>query len=127
MFTGRVLDAYEGNEYHVVYHELVDYCAGISSMYLDVLKDRLYCETAGSPRRRSAQTVLLRIASDLTRLVAPILPYTADEACRCARRLGSVHGRSSPPAARRGAGAADWPETRFPRATRCRQLETARG
>ena len=80
LFKDRVLHAYQANEYHIVYHELVDYCADVSSMYLDVLKDRLYCEAAGSSRRRSAQTVLHGIASDLTRLIAPILPFTADEA-----------------------------------------------
>jgi isoleucyl-tRNA synthetase len=79
--VGRVLDAYETYEFHLVYHQLVQYAAAdLSSFYLDVLKDRLYCDAASGPRRRSAQTVLWRMASDLCRLLAPVLPFTTDEA-----------------------------------------------
>ena len=78
--VGRVLAAYASYEFHLVYHQLVQYCAAdLSSFYLDVLKDRLYCDPASGPRRRSAQTVLHRIAEDLARLMAPVLPFTADE------------------------------------------------
>ncbi len=77
----RVLDAYDAYEFHLVYHQLVQYAAAdLSSFYLDVLKDRLYCDAAGGPRRRSAQTVLHRIARDLCLLLAPVVPFTADEA-----------------------------------------------
>lgn len=76
----RIRQAYEEFEFHVVYHQLVQYCAAdLSAFYLDVLKDRLYCEARGSQRRRSAQTVLLRLAEDLTRLMVVVLPFTADE------------------------------------------------
>jgi isoleucyl-tRNA synthetase len=76
----RVLEAYGEFEFHVVYHQLVQYCAAdLSSFYLDVLKDRLYCDAPGGARRRSSQTVLHRMARDLARLMAPILPMTADE------------------------------------------------
>jgi isoleucyl-tRNA synthetase len=79
-FVARVRHAYQEFEFHVVYHQLVQYCsADLSSFYLDVLKDRLYCDAADGQRRRSAQTVLQVIASDLARLMAPILPFTADE------------------------------------------------
>ncbi len=79
--TARVLEAYEKCEFHVVYHQLVQYAAAdLSSVYFDVLKDRLYCDPADGPRRRSSQTVLHRIARDLCRLLAPALPFTADEA-----------------------------------------------
>jgi isoleucyl-tRNA synthetase len=78
--VARVLRAYDEYEFHIVYHQLVQYCAvDLSSFYLDVLKDRLYCDAATGPRRRSAQSVLHRIAGDLTRLMAPALPFTADE------------------------------------------------
>jgi isoleucyl-tRNA synthetase len=78
--VARVRQAYEDMEFHVVYHTLVQYCAvDLSSMYLDVLKDRLYCDAPGGPRRRSAQTVMHRIAEDLALLMAPVLPFTADE------------------------------------------------
>jgi len=78
--VGRILEAYREYEFHLVYHQLVQYCvADLSSFYLDVLKDRLYCDAPDGARRRSAQTVLHRIALDLTRLLAPVLPFTADE------------------------------------------------
>jgi len=78
--VARVLEAYEAYEFHVVYHQLVQYAAAdLSAFYLDVLKDRLYCDAAAAPRRRSAQTVLHRIARDLALLLAPVLPFTSDE------------------------------------------------
>ena len=78
--VSRVREAYAAYELHVVYHQLVQYCAvDLSSFYLDVLKDRLYCDAAAGPRRRSSQTVLHRILEDLARLMAPVLPFTADE------------------------------------------------
>jgi isoleucyl-tRNA synthetase len=79
--VARVLEAYDAYEFHLVYHQLVQYAAAdLSSFYLDVLKDRLYCDAANGPRRRSAQTVLHRVARDLCLLLAPVLPFTADEA-----------------------------------------------
>jgi isoleucyl-tRNA synthetase len=79
--TARVLKAYETYEFHHVYHQLVQYAAAdLSSVYFDVLKDRLYCDPEDGPRRRSAQTVLHRVARDLCRLLAPVLPFTTDEA-----------------------------------------------
>jgi isoleucyl-tRNA synthetase len=79
-FLARVRQAYDEFEFHVVYHQLVQYCAAdLSSFYLDMLKDRLYCDPPAGARRRSSQTVLHRLATDLARLMAPILPMTADE------------------------------------------------
>jgi isoleucyl-tRNA synthetase len=79
--VARVLDAYESCEFHLVYHQLVQYAAAdLSSFYFDVLKDRLYCDAASGERRRSAQTVLHRVARDLCLLLAPVLPFTTDEA-----------------------------------------------
>jgi len=78
--VARVLEAYEALEFHTVYHQVVQYCAAdLSAFYLDVLKDRLYCDAADGHRRRSAQTMLHRIADDLARLLTPALPFTADE------------------------------------------------
>ena len=79
-FVARVLKAYDDYEFHVVYHQLVQYCAvDLSAFYLDILKDRLYCDAPGSKRRRSAQTVMFQILGDVTRLMAPALPFTSDE------------------------------------------------
>jgi isoleucyl-tRNA synthetase len=96
----RVLEAYETYEFHVVYHQLVQYCStDLSAFYADVLKDRLYCDAAGGARRRSAQTVLYRIAVDLARLIAPVLPFTADESWPYLHgREANVHLASFPKA-----------------------------
>jgi isoleucyl-tRNA synthetase len=91
---GRVLQAYDEFEFHIVYHQLVQYCAAdLSSFYLDVLKDRLYCDAPDGARRRSSQTVLHRMAGDIARLMAPILPMTADEVWEAIPGVedGSVH------------------------------------
>jgi isoleucyl-tRNA synthetase len=71
----------------------------LSSFYLDVLKDRLYCDAAAGPRRRSSQTVLHRILEDLARLMAPVLPFTADEVWPLipGPRADSVHAAFFPP------------------------------
>ena len=77
----RVVKAYEDYEYHPVFHAVYDFfTVDLSAFYLDVLKDRLYCSGRGSLERRSAQTAMFRILSDSLLLMAPILPFTADEA-----------------------------------------------
>ncbi len=77
----RILKAYDGFEYHVVFHTIYDYfTVELSAFYLDVLKDRLYCSGKDSVLRKSAQTALFRILKDTLALMAPILPFTADEA-----------------------------------------------
>ncbi len=76
----RVKKAYEDFDFHVVFHTLYNYCTvDLSSLYLDILKDRLYVEHVGGPIRRSAQTALHLILSALIRLMAPILAFTAEE------------------------------------------------
>ncbi|HVN77151.1 MAG TPA: isoleucine--tRNA ligase [Thermoanaerobaculaceae bacterium] len=77
----RVRDAYERYEFHTVYHALINFCAvDLSAVYLDVLKDRLYCSHPEAAERRSAQTVLHRTARMLATVMAPVLAFTADEA-----------------------------------------------
>jgi len=76
----RVREAYERFEFHVVYHSVQNFCAvEMSAVYFDILKDRLYTFPARSVGRRSAQTALSEILKALTRLMAPILPFTAEE------------------------------------------------
>jgi isoleucyl-tRNA synthetase len=76
----RCRDAYDRFEFHVVYHALTNFCSvDLSALYLDIVKDRLYCEAATSPERRSAQTALFRVLESLVRLMAPILSFTAEE------------------------------------------------
>ena len=80
MLLGRCLEAYEKYEFHVVYHALNNFCSvDLSALYLDIVKDRLYCEAPRSNERRSAQTALHRILGALVHLMAPILSFTAAE------------------------------------------------
>ncbi|MGE5754422.1 MAG: class I tRNA ligase family protein, partial [Planctomycetaceae bacterium] len=75
-----VVSAYERFEFYRVYQRVYQFCAvDLSSVYLDVLKDRLYAELPDGPDRRSAQFVLAKLHDVLTRLVAPIVPHTAEE------------------------------------------------
>ena len=72
--------AYERFEFYRVYQRIYQFCAvELSSFYLDVLKDRLYAEAPAGPDRRAAQFVLARLHDHLTRLLAPIIPHTAEE------------------------------------------------
>ncbi|MGH8515759.1 MAG: class I tRNA ligase family protein, partial [Gammaproteobacteria bacterium] len=76
----RCLAAYEDFEFHAVYHALNNFCSvDLSALYLDIVKDRLYCEAAASNERRSAQTALYRILDVLVHLMAPVLSFTAAE------------------------------------------------
>ena len=74
------LQGYEDFEYHIVTHALNDFCVvDMSNLYLDVIKDRLYCDETAGLERRSAQTALYLILDAMTRLLAPILCFTGDE------------------------------------------------
>ncbi len=92
----RIRQAYDDFEFHRAYHALNEFVnTDLSALYLDVLKDRLYTFAPNAPARRSAQTALWRIAEALTRLIAPILSFTADEVWgylpKVAGRETSVH------------------------------------
>ncbi len=72
--------AYENYEFHLVSHAINDFCVvELSSFYLDILKDRLYCEEKDGLRRRSALSALFLIVDALAKLFAPILAFTCDE------------------------------------------------
>jgi isoleucyl-tRNA synthetase len=82
--TARLVEtvtrAYEGYQFHRVYHLVHNFCVvEMSSFYLDIIKDRLYCGGRTSVERRAAQTVLYRILSSLVKLLAPVLVHTAEE------------------------------------------------
>ncbi len=74
-----VEDSYAHYKFNTVYRECYDFVNELSSVYLDVTKDRLYSEAPDSPRRRAAQTVLMNILEVLVRVLAPILSFTCDE------------------------------------------------
>ncbi|HEY0551428.1 MAG TPA: class I tRNA ligase family protein, partial [Verrucomicrobiae bacterium] len=76
-----VLAAYDKYEFHVVYQRISQFVAvELSSQYHDLVKDRLYTDPANSSRRRSTQTALCYLVTGLSRLLAPMLVFTADEA-----------------------------------------------
>jgi isoleucyl-tRNA synthetase len=75
-----VRKAYESFDFQSAYHAIVKFVVvELSSLYVDVVRDRLYCSAARSAQRRSAQTALYRIADALVRMLAPLIPFTADE------------------------------------------------
>ena len=94
--AGRLLRAYEKYEFHILFHALHNFCAvDLSAFYLDVLKDRVYTSAATSPERRAAQTAMFLLLEGITRLMAPVLSFTADEVWSYLPRRGdegeSVH------------------------------------
>ena len=98
-FEVRIRAAYEEHNYHALHGLLVQYCTvDLSSFYMDVLKDRLYCDAANGPRRRSAQAAMFRIADGLARFMAPLLVYTGDEIHEALHQSapGAVHEREFP-------------------------------
>jgi isoleucyl-tRNA synthetase len=89
--------AYEAFEFHKVYHTLNQFCAvDLSSLYIDITKDRMYCDAPASPRRRATQRVMHEIFDALCRLLAPVLAFTADEAWRHSAADGSIHLQEFP-------------------------------
>jgi isoleucyl-tRNA synthetase len=77
----RILRAYNEYEYHVVFHSIYNFFTVVlSSFYLDVLKDRLYCSAKDSLLRKSAQTALFQVLKNTLILMAPILSFTTEEA-----------------------------------------------
>ena len=96
-----VTESYDRFEFYKAYQRIYQFCAvDLSSVYLDVLKDRLYAELPNGPERRAAQFVLARLHDVLARLLAPIIPHTAEEVwdvLPSSSKTPSVH-------------LADWPE-----------------
>ncbi|MDP7030184.1 MAG: isoleucine--tRNA ligase [Phycisphaerales bacterium] len=83
----RVTEALASYEFRKAHLSIFDFCNDtLSSMYCVAMKDRLYCDRVDSPRRVRAQAVMAHVAGQLSKLLAPILPHTADEAWR------SMHG-----------------------------------
>ncbi len=90
----EVIKAYDDYEFHVVYQKVSQFIAvELSSIYHDVIKDRLYTDPANSHRRRSTQTALHRLVTGLCQMLAPILSFTADEAWEFVpgKKEASVH------------------------------------
>ncbi|MBD3296803.1 MAG: isoleucine--tRNA ligase, partial [Candidatus Omnitrophica bacterium] len=93
---------YSGWEFHKVYRAVYDFCVyEVSSFYLDVVKDIVYILTPQGRKRRSAQTVIYNILDILVRVMAPVMPFTTEEAWE------HMH----PGEDRASVHEADWPET----------------
>ena len=97
----KVHDAYENFLFHRVFGLIYNFCTvEMSSIYMDVLKDRMYCDAKDSQSRRSGQTVMYNILDALVRMLAPVLAHTAEEAWTAMERKSenwdSVHFASMP-------------------------------
>ncbi|OGV49947.1 MAG: isoleucine--tRNA ligase [Legionellales bacterium RIFCSPHIGHO2_12_FULL_42_9] len=80
LLQADILAAYEHYHFHVIYQKIHNFCAvDLGSFYLDVIKDRQYTTPKDSVARRSCQTAMFHIIQALTRWLAPILSFTADE------------------------------------------------
>jgi isoleucyl-tRNA synthetase len=96
--VGECRKAYENYEFRKVFNALNQFCtADLSAVYIDVTKDRMYCDAPDSLRRRASQTAMYELFSAISRLLAPILAYTADEAWEHATfTKGSIHEQDFP-------------------------------
>ena len=91
------VEAYDRYDFRRVFAAVNQFCAvDLSALYVDITKDRLYCDATDSPRRRATQTAMARILDSLTRLLAPILAFTAEEAWESAGHKDSVHLETFP-------------------------------
>ncbi len=98
--TKECLAAYESFEFRKVFNSINQFCTtDLSAVYIDALKDRMYCDAPDSPRRLASQAAMYEIFSTITRLLAPVLAFTADEAWEhAAFTKGSVHEQDFPAA-----------------------------
>ena len=80
LLNEKIMKAFDNYEFHVFYHSFYSFCVvDLSAFYLDILKDRLYTYPKKSKARRSGQTVLNELITGMTRLMAPVLSFTAEE------------------------------------------------
>jgi len=100
--------AYENFEFHKVYHTLNQFCAvDLSSLYIDITKDRMYCDATNSPRRRATRAAMHEVFCALCQLIAPVLAFTAEEAWRHSQARESVHLEEFPQSKERGTKASE--------------------
>jgi isoleucyl-tRNA synthetase len=97
----EVHQAYDSFGFHRVFGKIYNFCTvEMSSIYMDVLKDRMYCDATDSQSRRSGQTAMYRILDALVRMLAPILAHTAEEAWAAigykSENVDTVHLASMP-------------------------------
>jgi len=116
--VASVTDLYERFEFHEIYREVYDFCVvDLSAYYLDALKDTLYTAAPDSWLRRSAQTAFFSILSRLVKIVAPIMPFTADEVWKSYKLeadVATVHASAwpVPQSVQKGNDFRDWEHLR---------------
>jgi isoleucyl-tRNA synthetase len=87
-----VLKSYATYRFPAVYHAINDFCrVALSALYVDVLKDRMYCNAQNNSARRAAQTVMYKVLVGLLKMLAPIIPFTSDETWKFAGLEHSIH------------------------------------
>jgi len=95
--TAECVAAYAAYDFRKVFSVINSFITGdLSSLYIDITKDRMYCDAATSPRRLATQTAIREITETLCRLLAPILAFTADEAWEHLGHTDSIHLQSFP-------------------------------
>ena len=93
----EVREAYTAYDFRRVFTVTNQFAANdLSAYYIDITKDRLYCDAAGSERRQASVWVIGQIFDALVKLMAPILAYTAEEAWEHAGGKGSIHEQDFP-------------------------------
>jgi isoleucyl-tRNA synthetase len=93
------LAGYAAYDFRKVVTTITQFVSGdLSALYIDITKDRMYCDAADSPRRRATQATIREITETLTKLLAPILAYTADETWEFLGHSDSVHLEAFPQA-----------------------------
>jgi isoleucyl-tRNA synthetase len=103
--VGKCRAWYRSFEFHKVYHTTYAFATvDLSSIYFDVVKDRLYTSATKSKARRAAQTTLYRLLDAMVRLLAPLMAFTAEEVWGHMGRTGSVHAAFFPESGELSAG-----------------------
>ena len=91
------LKSYAAYQFSQVYQAINRFCTvELSALYVDVLKDRMYCNAKHNPSRRAAQCCMYEITSGLARILAPLIPFTAEEAWLSLGKKDSVHIQGFP-------------------------------
>jgi isoleucyl-tRNA synthetase len=97
VITAECLAGYAAYDFRKVVSTITQFVSGdLSALYIDITKDRMYCDAENSPRRRATQAAIREITETLVKLLAPILAYTADETWEFLGHTDSVHLQAFP-------------------------------
>ena len=97
VITAECLAGYAAYDFRKVTSTITQFVSGdLSALYIDITKDRMYCDAENSPRRRATQAAIREITETLVKLLAPILAYTADETWEVLGHTDSVHLQAFP-------------------------------